>query len=213
MNIIDPVHSTLGADEHDDEKTTIAPSPAHESSTPADPADPAETADAIREVILGPKLREDENRFRVIESNLGQLQQSIDELAQVVESKLNNKINELDTDLHNELREFENRINEQINQVINEVIADARKISILADTLVQEVQEKIDKLSNSQAAQIAELRDQMMRNCDTLRSELITETDTLDENKVGRLTLANDLIALGMKLKEGERLNESELSD
>ena len=212
MNIIDPVHSTTGADEHehDDEKTTIAPSPAHESSTPADPA---ETADAIREVILGPKLREDENRFRVIERDLGQLQKSIDELAQVIESKLNNKINELDSDLHNELREFENRINEQINQVISEVIADARKISILADTLVQEVQEKIDKLSNSQAAQIAELRDQMLRNCDTLRSELITETDTLDENKVGRLTLANDFIALGMKLKEGERLNESELSD
>ncbi len=207
MSIIDPAHPTLDSGEHEDEKTTIAPSPTGES------APSAETADTIREVILGPKLREDENRFRVIERELENLQQLFNALSQDVDTKLDNKIDELTVDLHNELREFENRINEQINQVIGEVIADARKISIVADTLVQEVQEKIDKLSNSITVQIAELRDQMRRNSDTLRHELITETDALDDNKISRFTLANDLIALGMKFKEGEGLNETELAD
>lgn len=207
MDIIDPVHPMLDSDELEDEKTTIATSPIRESSSPA------ETADAIREVILGPKLREDENRFRVIERELEHLLQSFKELSQNVESKLNNKIDVLDADLHKELREFENRINDQINQVVGEVIADARKISLVADTLVQEVQEKIDELSNSNAVQIAELRDQMLKNCDTLRNELVTETDTLDENKISRFSFANDLIALGMKLKEEEGLDESELAD
>ena len=181
MNITDPAHPALDSDEHEDEKTTISPSPTGETSPSA------ETADAIREVILGPKLREDENRFRLIESELENLQQSLNELSQDVDAKLTNKINELDADLKKELIDFENRINEQINQVIGEVIADARKISIVADTLVQEVQEKIDKLSNSNSVQFAELRDQMRRNSDTLRNELITETDALDENKIGRL--------------------------
>ncbi|MDE0184205.1 MAG: hypothetical protein OXP71_01975 [Candidatus Poribacteria bacterium] len=207
MSRIDPARPTLDSDEHEDEKTTIAPSPTGES------APSTETADAIREVILGPKLREDENRFRVIETELENLQQSFNALSQDVDTKLANKIDELTVDLHEELREFENKINEQINQVIGEVIADARKISIVADTLVQEVQEKIDKINNSNAVQIAELRDQMRRNCDTLRNELITETDSLDDNKISRLTLANNLIALGMKLKEGEGLNETELTE
>lgn len=207
MNITDPAHPALDSDEHEDEKTTISPSPTGETSPSA------ETADAIREVILGPKLREDENRFRLIETELENLQQSFNELSQDVDAKLTNKINELDADLKKELIDFENRINEQINQVIGEVIADARKISIVADTLVQEVQEKIDKLSNSNSVQFAELRDQMRRNSDTLRNELITETDALDENKIGRFALANNLIALGMKLKEAEDINQTEMAD
>ena len=84
MNIIDSVHPTLGSNEHDDDKT--APSPARE------PSPLAETADAIREVILGPKLREDENRFRMIERELEQFHQLFEELSVNVETKLNNRI-------------------------------------------------------------------------------------------------------------------------
>jgi gas vesicle protein len=202
MNIIDPDHPTLDSGEHDDEKATIAPSPTRETSPPA------ETADTIREVILGPKLREDEKRFRMIESELEHLHQLFKELSLDVETKLNHRIEEIDADLRKELREFENQINEQINQLVSEVMADSRKISIMADTLSQELQGKIDKLGDTHAAQIGELRDQIRRNCDTLRNELITETDTLDENKISRVTLADDLIALGMKLKDGVGLDD-----
>ena len=207
MNIIDSVHPTLGSNEHDDDKTTIARSPARE------PSPPAETADAIREVILGPKLREDENRFRMIEREFEHFHQLFEELSLNVETKLNHRIDEFDADRRKELREFENLINERINQVVNEVIADSRKISIMADTLSQELQGEIDKLSNTYAAEIGELRDKMRRNCDTLRNELITETDTLDENKINRVTLADDIIALGMKLKDGVHLDETEVPD
>lgn len=207
MNIIDPVHPTLRSDEHEDEQTTIAPSPTSELLPPA------ETADAIREVILGPKLREDENRFRMIERELEHLHQLFKEYTLDIETKLNNRIDEFNADFRKELREFENQINERIDQVVSEIIADSRKISILADTLPQELHEKIDQLSSTHADQIGELRDQMRRNCDTLRNELITETDTLDENKISRFALADDLITLGMKLKDGGNLDETELAD
>ena len=54
--------------------------------------------------------------------------------------------------------------------------------------------------------QIGELRDQMRRNCDTLRNELIAEADTLDESKMDRINLAESIIALGMKLKDEDLL-------
>ena len=52
------------------------------------------------------------------------------------------------------------------------------------------------------------LREQARRNQESLRTELTSETETLETTKVDRLTLAETLIMLGMKLKDDDLLGE-----
>lgn len=106
------------------------------------------------------------------------------------------------------MRETDQQINERIDQVANKGELDLRKLSTLLDTFAQELHEKIEKVSNTQLDQIGEIHDQMQRNYDTLRNELVTETDDLDDRKVSRFTLADDLIEIAMKLKGESLVNE-----
>jgi hypothetical protein len=190
------------ADEHEEGETIVASSTTNQSSSPG------ESADAIREVILGPKIREDERRFRTIERELERLAQLDEERSVAVEIKLNETVEELNAEIDKGLREIDKRTNERLDQAVSRGEGEFHQVSTLIETLAQELRDKIDKLSNSCATQIEELRDQMRRNYDTLRGELITETDTLDDSKVNRFTLADSLIALGMKLKDEEVLDE-----
>jgi GTPase involved in cell partitioning and DNA repair len=82
--------------------------------------------------------------------------------------------------------------------------ADLQKLSTLINEFAHEFQTEIDRLSNETKL----LREQARRNQESLRTELVSETETLETTKVDRLTLAEILIMLGMKLKDDSLLAE-----
>ena len=162
----------------------------------------------IRDIILGPTIRQHNKRFRAIDRELERSRQLSEERHTELETKLNQKYEELHSEIHKSLRDIDKQLNERIDQISNKGEIDHRKLSTLIDTLGQELQEKVDKMSSTQSNEIGEVRDQMRRNYDTLRSELVGETDDLDERKLDRFTIAESLIELGMKLKDENLLDE-----
>jgi nucleoid DNA-binding protein len=194
------------------EQATTVDEPEEDTETtiPSSVADPASTPDlnSLRDIIFGPTIREYSMRFHTIDRELERFHQLFEERYAGLETKLNQRFEDLNSEIHKSLRETDQQINERIDQVANKGELDLRKLSTLLDTLAQELHEKIEKVSNTQLDQIGEIRDQMRRNYDTLRNELVTETDDLDDRKVSRFTLADDLIEIAMKLKGESLVNE-----
>jgi GTPase involved in cell partitioning and DNA repair len=96
------------------------------------------------------------------------------------------------------------KIDARLDGITSRGEADLQKLSTLINEFAHEFQTEIDRLSNETKL----LREQARRNQEALRTELISETETLETTKVDRLTLAETLIMLGMKLKDDSLLAE-----
>ena len=59
-------------------------------------------------------------------------------------------------------------------------------MSTLINDFASELQKQIDRLTN----EVKQLREQARRNQESLHTELVSETETLETTKVDRLTLA-----------------------
>ncbi|MCZ6676768.1 MAG: hypothetical protein O7E52_05915 [Candidatus Poribacteria bacterium] len=202
MKKVTPDKKEPTVDEHE-EDTTAAP----ESSRSAEPSSPRDL-NSLREILFGHAAREYNARFRTVDKELERLHQSSEQRYTDLDTKLDQKFEELHSDIHKRLQEIDKQLNEQIDQVTDKGEVDLRKLSTLVDNLAQELHEKIDKVSTTQTNLVSELRDQMRRNYDTLRNEIVSETDDLDDRKLSRFNLADSLIELAMKLKGENILDE-----
>ena len=187
--------------QEEDAETELSPSKTEEGATPHD-------LNSLREIIFGPIAREYNTKLRAFDRRLEELQQAAEERYTDLSAKLDQKFEGLSSELNEKLRELDKQITDRVEQAASKGEADLRKISTLFDNLAQEIREKMERLTNSQTSQLTELREQLKRNYDTLRRELVAETDTLDERKLNRSVIAEGLIELGMKLKDETFLDE-----
>lgn len=174
----------------------------------------------LRDSIVGRYIRSYNKRLRVLSQELEEMQQQVDDKLTRIDQHITQEMAEVRTDvrglsakLGNEesaltLDKIEGLIDAKIDARLDGITArgeaDLQKLSTLINEFAHEFQTEIDRLSNETKL----LRDQARRNQESLRTELVSETETLETTKVDRLTLAETLIMIGMKLKDDGLLAE-----
>ena len=174
----------------------------------------------IRDSIVGRYIRNYNKRLRTLNQEIEALRQQVDDKLSDIDQRVAKEVAEVRTDIrsHSEKRGGENlgltlekieglidaKLDARLDGLTARGETDLQKLSTLVNEFANEFQTQIGQLGN----EVKLLREQARRNQESLRTELISETETLETTKVDRLTLAETLIMLGMKLKEEELLDE-----
>jgi len=174
----------------------------------------------LRDSIVGRYIRSYNKRLRVLNQELKEMQQEVDDKLTRIDQHVTEEIAGVKADIRGlsaklgsqdsglTLDKIERLVDAKIDARLDAVTArgesDLQKLSTIVNEFAHEFQAEIDRLSNETKL----LREQARRGQESLRTELISETETLESTKVDRLTLAETLIMLGMKLKDDRLLDE-----
>ena len=174
----------------------------------------------LRDSIVGRYIRSYNKRLRTLNQELEEIRQLVDDKLTDIDQRVTQEISEVKTDIRSLSAKLENedmgvtldkieglidvKIDARLDGITARGEADLQKLSTMVNEFAHEFQTEIDRLSNETKL----LREQARRNQETLRTELISETETLETTKVDRLTLAETLIMLGMKLKDASLLDD-----
>lgn len=174
----------------------------------------------LRDSVVGRYIRSYNKRLRTLNQELEDIRQQVDDKLARIDRRVAEEIAEVKTDIRSmsdqlggedlglTLEKIEGLIDAKLDARLDGITArgeaDLQKLSTLINDFASEFQKQIDRLTNETKL----MRDQARRNQESLRTELVSETETLETTKVDRLTLAETLIMLGMKLKDDDLLNE-----
>jgi phage host-nuclease inhibitor protein Gam len=174
----------------------------------------------LRDSIVGRYIRNYNKRLRTLSQNLEKTRQQVDDKLAAMEQRFIGEIADVKADIRKLSEQLESdnllltadkvealidtRIDARLDGITGRGEADLQKLSALVDEFAREFQAQIDRLSNETKL----LREQTRRNQEALRTDLTSETETLEATKIDRLTLSETLITLGMKLKEDNLFDE-----
>ena len=174
----------------------------------------------LRDSIVGRYIKSYNKRLRTLNQELEDTRQQVDDKLAGIHGHVSEEIAAVKTDIRSlsdklggedlglTLEKIEGLINAKLDARLDGITArseaDLQKLSTLINDFASEFQKQIDRLTN----ELKLLREQARRNQESLRTELVSETETLETAKVDRLTLAETLIMLGMKLKNDDLLDE-----
>lgn len=164
--------------------------------------------DQIRDIIFGAQLREYDNRFERIESDISMLQQDMQTRLEQVKTVLT-------TELRAAFDSFEKKI-KAINSTTQEDTADLRqqidRLNRKFSSSIEALDEAIDNQTGSIRDDFSVSRDKLQEDMRTLRTQIFEELDrrfsVLREGKVSRDDMAEILFELGMRLKGTEFVPE-----
>ena len=168
----------------------------------------------LRDSVVGRYIQNYNKRLRDLSQAVEKTRQHIDDKLAAAEQNFTEEIAEVKAEMRKLSGQLENenllltadkiealidtRMDERLGGIAERRETDLQKLSTLVDEFAREFQAQIDQLSNETKL----LREQTRRNQESLRSDLASETETLEATKIDRLTLSEALITLGMKLKE-----------
>ena len=191
-----------------------------DTETGADAQKAQQLEEYLRDSIVGRYIRNYNKRLRTLTQDLEKTRQHVDDKLAAMEQRFIGEIADVKADIRKLSGQLENenvlltadkiealvdtRIDVRLDGIAGRGEADLQKLSALVDEFAREFQAQIDRLSNETKL----LREQTRRNQEALRSDLTSETETLEATKIDRLTLSETLIALGMKLKEDNLFDE-----
>ena len=174
----------------------------------------------LRDSIVGRYIKSYNKRLRTLNQELEDIRQQVDDKLTGIDRHVSEEIAAVKTDIRSlsdkiggedlglTLEKIEGLIDAKLDARLDGITArseaDLQKLSTLINDFASEFQKQIDRLTNEMKL----LREQARRNQESLRTELVSETETLETAKVDRLTLAETLIMLGMKLKNDDLLDE-----
>ena len=174
----------------------------------------------LRDSVVGRYIQNYNKRLRTLSQSVEKTRQQVDDKLAAVEQHFAEEIADVKTEIRRLSGQLENedllltsdkiealidtRMDERLKGIAGRSEADLQKLSTLVDDFAREFQAQIDRLSNETKL----LREQTRRNQESLRSDLASETETLESTKIDRLTLSEALISLGMKLKEDKLFDE-----
>ena len=178
----------------------------------------------LRDSIVGRYIRSYNRRLRTLSQELEEIRQQVDDKLTRIDQRVTQEMAEVKTDIRSLSTKLESedlgltfdkieglidaKLDARLDGITTRGEADLQKLSTLINEFAHEFQTEIDRLSNETKL----LREQARRGQESLRTELISETETLETTKVDRLTLAETLIMIGMKLKDDSLLDEFGIS-
>ena len=174
----------------------------------------------LRESIVGQYIRNYNKRLRTLTQELEEIRHQINDKITHIDRRVTEEVAEVRADLRSLSNKLESedegltfdkieglidaKLDARLNGITARSEADLQKLSTLINEFAHEFQTEIDRLGDETKL----LREQARRNQEALRTELISETETLETTKVDRLTLSETLIMLGMQLKDKGLLAE-----
>lgn len=174
----------------------------------------------LRDSIVGRYIRSYNKRLRTLNQELEDIRQQVDDKLAQTDRHVSEEIAGVKTDIRSmsdklggedlglTLEKIEGLIDAKLDARLDGITArgeaELQKLSTLINEFASEFQKQIDRLTNEAKL----MREQARRNQESLRTELTSETETLETTKVDRLTLAETLIMIGMKLKDNDLLDE-----
>lgn len=174
----------------------------------------------LRDSVIGRYIRNYNKRLRTFSQELEQTRQQIDDKIRDIEKRFAQGITEVKTDVRNLSAKLEDdnsaltldkietlinaRIDVRLDGITGREEADLQRLSTLINEFASEFQAQIDRISNETKL----LREQTRRSQESLRADIASETEALETTKVDRIALSETLIALGVKLKEDNLLDE-----
>ncbi|MBK4729814.1 hypothetical protein JJD41_08040 [Oxynema sp. CENA135] len=164
--------------------------------------------DQIREIIVGPQMREYSTRFEQIESNLAMLQQ-----------EFRNRIEEVKATSSSELRGAIDSLEKKIKSLSlnsQEEIADMRqqidRTRVKLSNTIESLDEEVDKQTNAIRDQLLETRQKQQEDIHNLRDRVFEEIErrfsSLTDIKIARDDMAEIMFEIGMRLKGTEFVPE-----
>ena len=174
----------------------------------------------LRDSIVGRYIKTYNKRLRTLNQELEDIRQQVEDKLTGIDRHVSEEIAAVKTDIRSlsdtvggedlglTLEKIEGLIDAKLDARLDGITArseaDLQKLSTLINDFASEFQKQIDRLTNETKL----MREQARRNQESLRTEFVSETETLETAKVDRLTLAETLIMIGMKLKNDDLLDE-----
>lgn len=164
--------------------------------------------DQIRDIIFGAQLRDFNNRFEKLETELSVLQQEMHDYAAQVKSILS-------TELRSAIESFEKKL-KSLTISSQEEAADLRqqldRINRKFSTSLEALDEAVDRQNSSIRDEFANTRDRLQDEVRNLRNQVFDELEKrltmMKGDKVSKDDMAELLFELGMRLKGTEFVPE-----
>lgn len=160
--------------------------------------------DQIRDIILGTQLREYENRFSKLESDISLLQQQMRSHIEQLKSNFSAELKSGFETLDKKLKSLNLTTQEETLDLRQQVDRLNKKFS----SSVQSLDETLDNQTTSIRDEIFQTKVHLQDDVTALRDLILEEIDRrfsqLTDTKVSKDDMAETLFALGMRLKETE---------
>lgn len=160
--------------------------------------------DQIRDIIFGPQLREYDNRFEKIESDISLLQQEMRDRIDQVKTVVSTELRSAFDSLEKKLRSISLSYQEEISDLRQQVDRVNKKFTNAVEALDQNV----DNQTNSIRKELTESRTKLQEDVRTLRIQVFEELErrlsSMRDTKVSKDDVAEIMFELGMRLKGNE---------
>ena len=164
--------------------------------------------DQIRDIIFGAQLREYDNRFDKIDSDLSMMQRDMQARIEQVKTVLG-------TELRTAIDSFEKKV-KSITLNTQEESADLRqqldRVNRKFSSSIEALDEALDNQTGSIREELSQTRERLSEETRTLKTQVFEELDRrfsmLRDVKVSRDDMAEILFELGMRLKGTEFVPE-----
>ncbi|WP_341530740.1 hypothetical protein WKK05_16605 [Nostoc sp. UHCC 0302] len=160
--------------------------------------------DQIRDIIIGAQLREYENRFSKVESDLSLLQQEMRSHLEQLKTNFTAELKGMAEVLEKKLKLLSLNTQEETADLGQQVDRLNRKFSISVQSLDEALDSQTTSIREELSQNKAQLQDDMTALRDLILEELDRRFSQLRETKVSKDDIAETFFALGMRLKETE---------
>lgn len=160
--------------------------------------------DQIRDIIFGAQLREYDNRFDKIDSDLSMMQQDIQARIEQVRTVLSTEMRTAFDSLEKKIKSITLNTQEESADMRQQIDRINRKFS----SSIEALDEAIDNQTGSIRDELSQTRERLSEETRILKTQVFEELDRrfsmLREVKVSRDDMAEILFELGMRLKGTE---------
>ena len=164
--------------------------------------------DQIRDIIFGAQLREYDNRFDKIDSDLSMMQQDMQARIEQVKTVLSAEMKAAVESLEKKVKSLTSNTQEESADLRQQIDRVNRKFSSNMEAL----DEAIDNQTSSLRDELGQTRDRLSEETRTLKTQVFEELDRrfsmLRDVKVSRDDMAEILFGLGMRPKGTEFVPE-----
>lgn len=164
--------------------------------------------DQIRDIIFGAQLREYDNRFDKIDSELSMMQQDMQARIEQIKTVLSGEMRAAVDSFEKKIKSITLNTQEESADLRQQIDRVNRKFS----SSIEALDEAIDNQTTSIRDELSQSRERLSEETRTLKTQVFEELDRrfsmLREVKVSRDDMAEILFELGMRLKGTEFVPE-----
>ncbi|NEP04400.1 MULTISPECIES: hypothetical protein [Okeania] len=167
--------------------------------------------DKIRDIIFGPKLREYENRFEKLESELSSVKQETKNQIEQVKSAFSTELQATVDSIEKKIR----NINLNIQNTQEDVVETKQQIERVNRKIIttkEALNEIIDNQTTSLREDLSQTREKLQNDVSHLKTQIFEELEKrfslLKDVKVSRDDLAEIMFEVGMRMKKTEFVSE-----